>query len=65
MSESPERKFPLKPIDVELASDADLNNVWEDEGESPSPRQRLTVEEAYLAQTEELDPGDISPPSPN
>jgi len=65
MSKNPERKFPLSPIDVDLASDADLNTIWEEVEEKPSPRQRFTVEEADLAQTEELYPADISPPSPN
>jgi len=37
-------------IDIELASDADLNSLWENEtgGRSPSPREKITIGQAIV-----------------
>lgn len=56
----------LDPIDVELASDADLNETWQKRrGEGKSPRERITIKEALIAQSRLIEPEDSPPISNN
>jgi hypothetical protein len=47
--------FIPNPLTIQLASDADLNRIWENciaDGESSlPPRRRISVKEALLSQT--------------
>lgn len=55
-------KIPDRTV-VEFACDADLNSVWEANGETPKPSQRITIAEAIVAGTSrEADPADFQLP---
>ena len=53
--------------DIGLAADGDLNKIWEGDPDQRyrSPRERITVEEAIIAASEEQGREDIGPPSKN
>jgi hypothetical protein len=51
----PKVKIPTQ-LDVELAVDGDVNNIFENCGRYfESPRKRITIREAWLAQSRPLD----------
>jgi hypothetical protein len=67
METEPPRKAKVPDqLDMELAADADLNEVWFKIGsEFLTPRERITVGEALLAQSELMTGKDIGPLSEN
>jgi len=61
--EGPKNLLP-DPTDIDLATDADLNKVWQGTSEKPSPSQSYTVEQAQHSH-ERASVGDEHTPSRN
>ena len=53
-------------LDIRLAVDGDLNALWEkSDGSFKSPRQRITINEALVAQSVHQDIDDVKLPENN